>query len=511
MGWGSQAALAIPLPRLPILDLPFLMIHRILAALMLPIVMPSAVAGAQPNILFILADDHTTQAISCYGGYLADFAQTENIDRLAREGVRLANCFCNNSICTPSRASILTGQYSHQNGVYLLGQALPGDSVTFPMHLRRTGYQTGLFGKWHLKSGPMGFDEYYVLQQQGRYQDPQFVTIGSEQLVTKRGWSTDVITDLTIDFLRRRDRKKPFLAMCQFKATHDPWASREPYRSLWKNERLPQPENLFDDYNNRGNASRRTTLKLEQINQSTYPHDRLADATRMRQREHIYQQYIKDFLRCGRVLDANVGRLMRFLKDEKLDQNTVVIYTADQGHFLGEHGFFSKRFMYDESMRMPFIIRYPKVLPAGAINDDMISNVDFAPTVLELAGVEASSAMQGRSFMKNLQGETPDDWPKAVYYHYWQHLLHRNVTAHYGIRTKDAKLIYFYGHPLGMTKYEPTEPEWEFFDLGRDPSEMVNEYANERYAGQIASLKNELRRIKEKIGDVDDKRIPAWN
>ena len=487
------------------------MVSRHTVLLILWLFIPaSSVVASQPNILFILADDHTTQAISCYGGKLAKFAKTKNIDRLAQEGVRLTHCFCNNSICTPSRASILTGQYSHKNKVYLLNQPLPDDAVTFPMLLQRAGYQTALFGKWHLKSRPKGFDEYLVLPKQGRYQDPQFFSGEGEQLVTKKGWSTDVITDLTIDFLRRRDSSKPFLAMCQFKATHDPWSSREPHKSLWKNERLPQPKNLFDSYENRGVASKRSTLKLEQINQGTYPHDRLTNGTQLQQREHIYQQYIKDFLRCGRVLDENVGRLMEFLENEGLDQNTVVIYTADQGHFLGEHGFFSKRFMYDEAMRMPFIIRFPGVPPERSVNDDMISNVDFAPTILELAGINASSGMQGRSFLKNLQGQTPNDWPKAVYYHYWQHLLHRHVTAHYGIRTKHAKLIYFYGRALGMTEFEPTEPEWEFFDLVRDPAEMTNQYENPRYLEQIKSLKLTLRSIKQAVGDVDDARIPPW-
>jgi len=458
---------------------------------------------SRPNVLFILADDHTTQAISCYGGPLAAYARTTHIDRLAEQGVRLTNCYCNNSICSPSRASILTGQYSHANGVFLLGQPLAESAVTFPKSMQQAGYQTGLFGKWHLKSRPVGFDKYLVLQAQGRYMNPQFLGPGSDELVEKKGWSTDVITDLTMDYIRNRDPSRPFLALCHYKATHDPWASREPYRSLWMKEELPEPKNLLDDYQDRGSASRRTTLKLEQINQSTFPHRRLDGADDLSQRRYIYQQYIKDFLRCGRVLDENVGRLMAFLKQEGLDENTVVVYTADQGHFLGEHGFFSKRFMYDESMRMPFIIRYPKDLPANVSNDDMISNVDFAPTMLDLAEIEIPASMQGRSFVSNLRGNTPGDWPDAVYYHYWQHLLHRNVTAHYGIRTKDAKLIFFYGHALGMTKFDSVSPEWEFYDLLRDPSEMRNAYHDPRYVDTIAGMKQKLDAYKRQVGDVD--------
>lgn len=460
-------------------------------------------AAERPNILFILSDDHATQAISCYGGYLADYAQTTNIDRLAAEGVRLTNCFCSNSICTPSRASILTGQYSHRNGVYLLNQPLPTDAVTFPKLMRQEGYRTGVFGKWHLISRPQGFDDYMVLSQQGRYLNPQFVVPDSDELVEKPGWSTDVIADLTMDFIRNRNEDQPFLAMCHFKTTHDPWDSREPYKSLWQDETIPEPANLYDEYDRRGQASKRTTLKLERINQGTYPHKRLPGADWKRQRGHIYQQYIKDFLRCGRVLDENVGRLLKFLEDEGLSENTIVVYTSDQGHFLGEHGFFSKRFMYDESIHMPFIVRFPDKSRAGQPLNDMVSNVDFAPTMLDMAGIDAPDSMQGRSFLANLRGNTPEDWPDAIYYHYWQHLLHRDVTAHYGIRTQNAKLIFFYGLPLGMTDYPPVSPDWEYFDLEADPLEMHNRYADESYRTQVEALKKKLDEFKNRVGDLD--------
>lgn len=473
------------------------------AALVLLFITSSSVCGAAPNIIFILADDHTTQAISCYGGPLAEYAMTQHIDRLAAQGIRLTHCFCNNSICSPSRASILTGEYSHRNGAYLLDQPLDDDSVTFPELLQDAGYQTGLFGKWHLVNDPKGFDDYRILPRQGRYQDPQFLSPHSDELTTIKGWSTDVITDLAIDFINSAKSDRPFLVMCQYKATHDPWASREPHRSLWASDReeLPEPSNLLQRFGEDRGAAKRTTLKLEQINQSTFPHTRLESGGELEQRRHIYQQYIKSFLRCGRVLDENIGRLMRYLDESKHAKNTIVIYTADQGHFLGEHGFFSKRFMYDESMRMPFIIRFPDRQAAGTTCDDMISNVDFAPTVLELADVQIPDKMQGRSFLANLHGATPNDWRKAVYYRYWQHLLHRNVTAHYGIRTRSEKLIYFHGQPLGMTDFPATPPQWEFYDLARDPGEMRNRINDATVQARVAELRNQLAALQRHVGD----------
>lgn len=457
----------------------------------------------RPNIVFILSDDHTTQAISCYGSPLAKFAKTQNIDRLAEQGVRLTHCFCNNSICTPSRASILTGEYSHRNGAYLLDQPIDDDSVTFPELLQTAGYQTGLFGKWHLVERPKGFDDYRILPRQGRYQGPEFISPDSDERSTIQGWSTDVITDLTIDFIKSLDSQRPFLVMCHYKATHDPWDSREPHRSLWssENEKIPEPPNLLQEFDDDQAAAKRTTLKLEQINQGTFPHTRLENVSKLEQRRHIYQQYIKSFLRCGRVLDENVGRFMKFLDESGHAENTIVVYTADQGHFLGEHGFFSKRFMYDESMRMPFIIRFPDGTGAGTTCEDMISNVDFAPTVLELAGVKVLGSMQGRSFVSNLRGQTPKNWPTAVYYRYWQHLLHRDVTAHYGIRTRTEKLIYFHGQSLGMTDYADTPPQWEYYDLQRDPAEMVNRINDPDAQQRVEELRSQLANLQRQIGD----------
>ena len=460
---------------------------------------------SRPNILFIMGDDHTTQVISCYKGIFAEKAKTVNIDRLADGGMRFDNVFCTNSICSPSRATILTGKYSHKNGLYRLGQSFDMSQTTTVDLLGNAGYQVAVFGKWHLRCKPEGFDDYMVLPVQGRYQDPQFYVPGSDSLVTVEGWSTDIIADKTMDYLKTRDRDKPFFVMCHFKATHDPWASRPPYDTLFSNEEMPVPANLFDTYENREEPARRTTLKLEYMNQGTYPHDRLEGVDELTQRNHIYQQYIRDFIRCGGVLDENVGRILDFLEKEGLEKNTIVIYTADQGHFLGEHGFFSKRFMYEEAMRMPLIVRYPGMIAAGSVNDDLVTNVDFAPTLADFAGVMIPEDMQGESFLPLLRGHTPDDWRQAVYYRYWQHLLHRDVTAHYGIRTRTHKLIYFHGQPLGMTDYPPVDPNWELYDLVNDPAEMNNIYRDQAQQSQVKELKEFLLRLKEQYDDTDDK------
>ncbi len=458
----------------------------------------------RPNILFIMGDDHTTQAISCYNGLFADFARTENIDRLAAEGFRFDQAFCTNAICSPSRATILTGKYSHKNGVYILGQPFDSTQTTSASLLQQAGYHTAVFGKWHLKSRPAYFDTYKVLQVQGRYQDPQFLENDSDQLKTYEGWATDVIADMTIDHLRKqKGTDKPFFVMCHFKATHDPWASRPPFDTLFQDIDLPEPENLFDEYENRSNAAKMTTLKLELINQSTFPHQRLENVSSMEQRRYIYQQYIKDFLRCGRVLDENVGRILDFLDEEGFSENTIVIYTADQGHFLGEHGFFSKRFIYEEAMRIPLIIRSPDQTKSGTTSQLLVENTDIAPTIVDLAGLAVPTEMQGRSLKPVLSGTTPEDWRSAIYYRYWQHILHRRVPAHYGIRTAQHKLIFYHGMPLGLTNFDATEPEWEFFDLVNDPHEMVNSYNDPAQKETVALLKKQLGNLKRELGDED--------
>ena len=456
----------------------------------------------RPNILLILGDDHTTQAISAYGGILAPYARTTQIDRLAAEGIRFNRAFCTNAICSPARATLLTGKYSHKNGIRILGETFDTIQMNVAKILQNAGYSTAVFGKWHLKSIPAGFDEYKVLQVQGRYRDPQFVEKGQDSLVTRSGWSTDIIADLTIKHLQAMPVDQPWFVMTHFKATHDPWASRPPYDTLWQNINLPEPSNLLDE-NQRSSAALHTTLKLELINQSTYPHQRLEKASWQTQRKFIYQQYIKDFLRCGRVLDENVGKIISHLeKGEQLD-NTVIIYLADQGHFLGEHGFFSKRFMYEEAMRIPLIIRYPKLIDSATITTALTTNLDIAPTLLEFAGISAPPEMQGRSLIPLLDGDTPERWRKTIYYRYWQHLLHRQVPAHIGIRTDRYKLIFYHGQPLGLTDFPATAPEFELFDLVNDPLEMNNIYDSTPV--EIKNqLKSELIALKNQFEDHDE-------
>jgi len=462
----------------------------------------------RPNILFILSDDHTKKAISAYGGIFAEYAATENLDRLAAEGVLFNNVFCTNSICSPSRATILTGTYSHINGVRILNQLFDSSQVTFPKILQASGYKTGVFGKWHLKSTPTGFDDYKVLVEQGRYQDPEFVEKGVDSMVTRKGWSTDVITGLAKEFIREnKDGDEPFFLFCNYKTTHDPWSSRPPYDTLFSNIEIPQPPNFFDTYENRSEAFRRLTLRLELINQGTFPHDRLEGVSDAEQRAYIYQQYIKAFLRCGRVLDENIGSMMDFLEEEGLLKNTIVIYTADQGHFLGEHGFFSKRIMLEEPLGMPLMIRFPDGSELnGKTEDHMITNMDFAPSVLEMAGLEPHARMQGKSFIPLLKGDTSaiHNWRESVYYRYWQHLWHRQVTAHFGIRTDRYKLIFYNGHALGYTDFDPVEPEWELFDLEKDPMEMFNAYDEPEYGDIIFKLKKEILEKQAMYEDLHD-------
>ena len=462
----------------------------------------SSPSTQKPNILFIMSDDHAVNAIGCYNMRLSKIAQTPNIDKLASEGMRFSNCFTTNSICSPSRATILTGKYSHLNGVYCLNQNFE-EQPTSATVLQAAGYQTGVFGKWHLLSRPIGFDDFKVLEEQGRYENPQFVEKGKDELVEYQGWSEDIISSMTIDFIKNRKKEKPFFVMCQFKSAHDPWLSRPPFDTLYENVTIPEPQNICDQYNNRSEAARRTTLKLEKIDQRTFKHNRLDTNDICLQRKYIYQQYIKAYLRSASVMDDNIEKLMDFLKKEGLDKNTIVVYTSDQGHFLGEHGFFSKRLMYEESMQMPLIVRYPGKIEASSVCDNLVANIDFAPTLIDLAGVEVPGDMQGQSLKDALYGNSPSELRDGIYYRYWQHLLHRDVAAHYGVRTKDYKLIYYYGLALGQTDYPATPPEWELFDLKKDPEEMHNVYNDPAYDGVKAALKKKITELKKQYGDTD--------
>jgi arylsulfatase A-like enzyme len=442
----------------------------------------------RPNILFIMSDDHAAQAISAYGSRIN---QTPNIDRLAKEGVKATNCFCTNSICTPSRASILTGQYSHKNGVLTLNEQLKPESRSVAKYLRETGYQTAMIGKWHLGSEPQGFDHWRILPGQGTYYDPEFLEQTGRKKYT--GYCTDLITDFTLEWLDRRNQEQPFFLMCHHKAPHRAWDPAPKYKNLFADKTIPEPANLYEKLDGRPEALRELKMRIGQDTtrrdlKQDPPPGLSGDALR----KWAYQLYIKDYLRCVQSVDDSVGRVLDYLDNHNLRENTLVIYTSDQGFFLGEHGLYDKRLMYEESLRMPFLARYPRELKAGTVNGDILLNIDFAHTFMDFAGLGRDQYMDGESFRTNLQGRTVDNWRKSMYYRYWMHKDgDHNVPAHYGVRTKEHKLICY---PTGKW-------EWEFFDLKKDPQEMRNRIADPRYADTIKRLKKELTRLQHKYND----------
>lgn len=461
----------------------------------------------RPNILFIMADDHASHAMSCYGSRIN---ATPNLDRIAADGLRFDSCFCTNAICTPSRAAILTGTYNHVNQVTTLSTPMDNRLPTFVKDLQASGYQTGMFGKWHLGTGPLhqptGFDDWAALPGQGLYHNPTFIFKagdGGERRVVK-GYVTDIITDMSLDWLRQRDSARPFFLMCHHKAPHRHWEPDEKHAHLYLNEDIPEPETLYDDYANRAAAAEAAKMRmgLHMIPLDTKT-EIPRDLPEMELRKWAYQRYIKDYLRVIASIDDNVGRLLDYLDDEGLAENTVVVYTSDQGFFLGDHGWYDKRFMYEESLKMPYIMRWPGGIEAGGVNDDMILNVDFAPTFLEMAGLDIPAHYQGRSFAPLLAGERPADWRTSMYYRYWMHKTHHNVYAHYGIRTRRHKLIYYYADALGQagTIDESYAPEWELFDLEKDPYELNNAVDDPDYADILVELKAELHRLQAELGD----------
>ena len=468
----------------------------------------------RPNIIYIMADDHTSQAWGIYGGPLKDFVKNKNIKRLASEGAVLNNAFATNSICVPSRATIMTGQNSRQNGVYTLEDALSPDSTNIAKTLRKSGYQTALIGKWHLKKKPSGFDHFMVMPGQGIYFDPYFKTEDDDwEASGKRysGYNTDIVTDYSVDWLEKRDASKPFMLMVHFKATHEPFEYPDRLRKLYRDTIIPEPISLYD-FGPESNGRSFKGQKLEILEKrwesfqrnhqaywTSYPGMpfSIAGLDSIQARHKIYQKLVKDYMRCGAAVDENIGKLLDYLDKAGLSENTIIIYTSDQGYFLGEHGFFDKRMMYEESSRMPFVIRYPKEIKGGTRLDDIVVNEDFAALFADYAGLEKPSFVQGESFRKNLQGSTVKDWRNAMYYRYWQHSPDR--PAHFGIRTDTFKLIFYYGQPLDMTgaSEETTTPAFEFFDLSLDPQELHNAITDEKYQKIIKTLKVELLKKKE--------------
>ncbi len=468
----------------------------------------------RPNILFIMSDDHCFQAIGAYGSRLARLNPTPTIDGLAKEGILLDNCFCTNSICTPSRACIMTGQYSAVNGVYDLGGKLQPEHQYLAIEMKKAGYQTAVIGKWHLKTVP-NFDYYKVLPGQGSYMNPTFKEKG-KGTVKMQGHSSDCITDSVLDYLKGRDKTKPFFLKYHFKAPHDMFQNAPRYESYLADVEIPEPKSLWDNKNNGSIATRGykdellryigTSIGRRHIRRNYTKNwakdSALSDDEAKRQ---AYQTYLKKFLRCVKGVDDNLKRVIDYLKKEGICDNTVIMYTGDQGFMLGEHDYQDKRWAYEESLRMPFIVRYPKTIKAGARTDAIVENVDFGPTMLDFAGVATPQYMHGRSFKSILEtGREPPDWKQAAYYHYWMHMAHHDNPAHIAVRTKRYKLIMFYG--TRQNKSTPqTPPGWELYDLKNDPYEMNNLYDDPKYKSIIAQLKKQLKTLRSRYGEDDPK------
>ena len=469
------------------------------------------VPAQRPNIIFIMSDDHAAHAISAYGSRVN---RTPNIDRIAREGALLRNVFATNSICTPSRATILTGQYSHVNGVTMFNRFDSG-RLTVATLLQKGGYYTGMIGKWHLGSDPVGFDRWEILPGQGVYVNPVFYTATAETTYVGR-YVTDVITDLGIDFIKRRPRDRPFLLMLHNKAPHRPWEPDAMHRASFADKWVPEPTTLWDTYATRTDAlhenEQRVAKDLTNRDLKIPPPAELSGAqlsswltlkpeTVMTARGALtgealgrwkYQRYMQDYLATVQSVDDNIGRLLAYLDRARLARNTIVIYTSDQGFFLGDHGLFDKRFMYEESLRMPFVIRWPGVIKPGSRIDAMALNIDFAPTFLDAAGLPADPGIQGRSLVPILRGRSPANWRTSMYYRYYHDPGDHNTRAHYGVRTMTHKLIYFW-----------KKDQWELFDLVNDPFEMHNLYGQPGQEQVTAALKAELVRLKREAKDDD--------
>lgn len=487
-------------------------------------------AGQRPNIIYIMSDDHAYQAISAYGGALKELAATPNIDRIAREGIRFDRCLVTNSISGPCRAVILTGKYSHLNGFVANEGQKPfdGSQQTFPKLLQKAGYSTAMIGKWHLGSDPTGFDHWEILPGQGSYYNPEFIT--SEGKHTEKGYVTELITEKCIDWLEdAKDSGKPFMLMMHHKAPHREWQPGPDELSLYKDVTFPEPPTLFDDYSNRGTAEKTQdmtiskTMRLEEDlklykDRSKMKSTGLArlDPVQMAQWDSVYnpiirefyssdlsgdelvrfkyQRYLQDYLACIAAVDKSVGEVLDYLKETGLDKNTVVIYASDQGFYLGEHGWFDKRLMFEESYRTPLLISWPGVTKPGTVNGDMVSNIDLPETFLEIAGVDVPDDMQGRSMVKILKGQTPGNWRKEHYYHYYEYPGSHMVKRHYGMSTQRYKLMHYY--------YDIDE--WELYDRMADPLEMKNVYDDPSYTRIRKKLHKRLGKLMIKYGDSEE-------
>ncbi len=494
------------------------MFVRLVTILLLATAGPARAAAppARPNILFIMSDDHAAHAVSSYGSRVN---QTPNIDRIARDGVRFANAFVVNSICTPSRATLLTGKYSHRNGTPVFNR-FDGAQPHVGRLLHEAGYHTGMVGKWHLGSNPTGFDRWIVLPGQGLYVDPQFITPAGRLTIT--GYCTDIITTLGIEFLDTRPKDRPFFLLLHHKAPHRNWIPTPAYRDAFKDRRFPEPSTLFDTYASRPAAlpaNRQTIahdltrrdLKLEPPANLPPGPDRqkwLAAAptevdiplpdgsTRHLTGDELvrwkYQRYLQDYLACVQSMDDGIGRVLDYLDRTGLATNTVVFYTTDNGFFLGDLGLYDKRFMYEPSLRIPLVVRGPGLAKNGRVPTEMALNVDWAPTFLELAGVPAPADMQGRSLVPLLRGEHPSNWRQSMYYRYYHDPGDHHTAAHYGVRTMTHKLVHYW-----------KTNAWELFDLQADPQEQHNLIDEPAQQNRVKELKSELARLRRELGDTD--------
>ena len=479
---------------------------------------PTAAAD-RPNIIFIFTDDHTARALSAYGSTIN---QTPNLDRIANEGMRFDRCYVTNSICAPSRAVILTGKHSHLNGQLSNLETFNGQQQTFPKLLQQAGYETAIIGKWHLKSEPTGFDHWQVLIGQGPYYNPRFLVPGDTIRLT--GYTTNLITDLALEWMEsNRDPAKPFMLMYQHKAPHRGWHPGPDHYTMYDEADIPEPPTLFDDYEGRASPAAEqgmtianhldvADLKLNppasmneaqtEAWQAIYgPRNETFHAANLQGDDLVrwkYQRYVKEYLRTVAGVDDNVGRLLDYLDEAGLTDNTVVIYSSDQGWYLGEHGWYDKRWMYEESLQAPLLVRWPGHIAPGSTNDAMVSNLDFASTFLDLAGAPLPNDLQGRSLKPLFTADTPGDWRTSHYYHYYEYPGWHCVERHYGVRTDQHKLIYYYDRD-----------EWELFDLETDPQELNSVYADPAYASVVEELKAELTRLREQYAVPEDPRPPG--
>jgi arylsulfatase A-like enzyme len=471
--------------------------------------------ATRPNIVFIMSDDHAAHAISAYGSRVNN---TPHIDRIAAEGIRFQNCFATNSICTPSRAAILTGKYSHINGVPVFNR-FDGSQATLPKYLLDSGYHTGIVGKWHLGSDPTGFTFWSILPGQGRYHDPDFIEMG--QRVSKQGYVTSIITDMAIDFLDKRPAESPFFLMVHHKAPHREWEPPAELVEKWKDREIPEPDTFHDDYRTRSTAASEARMRIDadltrrDLKYPVPPPDlrgqelqawmskvdkelevevggKTVRLVGTELKKWKYQRYMRDYLACVESIDTNVGRLLSYLEEHELAENTLVIYTSDQGFFLGDHNWYDKRFMYEESLRMPLLMRWPAKIKAGSVSSAIVLNVDFAPTLLNAAGIERPGDMQGESFLAALRGEGLVGWRESMYYRYYHYPQDHNVQPHYGVRTERFKLIYF-----------PQLDAWELYDLLNDPHELQNLAGEPDHKRTLDDLKQELERLRTQLGDKD--------